>query len=265
MNALLLRVADCEATASENDALRQLRYRSCWCFSDYELDQALLLLRAFDGASGAGAHLSLPTPRTVGPTTAGKADISRCSNTAACPTFNPSMLVDLPGPARRYFLFAIASGTPLRPGAEIEMEGSSAGHARTAQIDAYEGAADSGASLRPHLAGVCRQGPYVHHRVRRHVLLNLVDADVAGSSLSSRSHERTRPSALFLRPAGRGVHLLGARRNASERPCKMGCVRRDVRQTNLCPRRHDSESGHCRRARWTAHQGHNAALEQCEP
>lgn len=37
--------------------------------------------------------------------------------------FNPEMVADLPEPARRYFQFAIAPGTPLFPVAEIDMAG----------------------------------------------------------------------------------------------------------------------------------------------
>jgi len=38
-------------------------------------------------------------------------------------TFNAGMVSDLPGPARRFFSFSIAEGTPLYTVAEIEMEG----------------------------------------------------------------------------------------------------------------------------------------------
>ena len=38
-------------------------------------------------------------------------------------TFSAGMVANLPNPARRYFLFAIAPGTPLRRVAEIEMDG----------------------------------------------------------------------------------------------------------------------------------------------
>ena len=37
--------------------------------------------------------------------------------------FSPAMVADLPEPARRYFMFAIADGTPLYTVAEIEMQG----------------------------------------------------------------------------------------------------------------------------------------------
>jgi hypothetical protein len=38
-------------------------------------------------------------------------------------TFDPAMVADLPDPARRYFLYTIAPGTPLRTTAVIEMGG----------------------------------------------------------------------------------------------------------------------------------------------
>ncbi|MFK7837463.1 MAG: DUF6544 family protein [Sulfitobacter sp.] len=38
-------------------------------------------------------------------------------------TFNPAMIADLPEPARRFFKFAIAEGTPLLPVAELWMTG----------------------------------------------------------------------------------------------------------------------------------------------
>lgn len=41
----------------------------------------------------------------------------------AAPLFQPAMVADLPDPARRYFLYAIRPGTPLRRVAEIEMQG----------------------------------------------------------------------------------------------------------------------------------------------
>jgi hypothetical protein len=37
--------------------------------------------------------------------------------------FDPGMVAGLPDPARRYFMFAIAPGTPLRMAAELEMAG----------------------------------------------------------------------------------------------------------------------------------------------
>ncbi len=37
--------------------------------------------------------------------------------------FDPEMVADLPGPARRYFAYTIDPGTPLRPVAVIEMTG----------------------------------------------------------------------------------------------------------------------------------------------
>ncbi len=37
--------------------------------------------------------------------------------------FGPEMVANLPNPARRYFTFAIAPGTPLRMVAEIDMTG----------------------------------------------------------------------------------------------------------------------------------------------
>lgn len=39
------------------------------------------------------------------------------------PSFSPDMVAGLPEPARRYFTYAIAAGTPLLPVAEIEMTG----------------------------------------------------------------------------------------------------------------------------------------------
>ncbi|MBD0274522.1 MAG: hypothetical protein ICV73_21635 [Acetobacteraceae bacterium] len=42
---------------------------------------------------------------------------------AAPDGFDPAMVADLPAPARRYFLHAIAPGTPLRSVVEIEMTG----------------------------------------------------------------------------------------------------------------------------------------------
>jgi len=39
------------------------------------------------------------------------------------PSFRTEMVNDLPDPAKRYFLFSIAPGTPLHPVAEIEMTG----------------------------------------------------------------------------------------------------------------------------------------------
>jgi hypothetical protein len=42
---------------------------------------------------------------------------------AAPATFDPALVADLPDPARRYFLYTIAPGTPLRTSAVIEMGG----------------------------------------------------------------------------------------------------------------------------------------------
>ncbi|HVI32411.1 DUF6544 family protein [Phenylobacterium sp.] len=42
---------------------------------------------------------------------------------ASPPAFDPQQVADLPDPARRYFLYAIRPGAPLRQVAELEMEG----------------------------------------------------------------------------------------------------------------------------------------------
>lgn len=58
----------------------------------------------------------------------GRADTAAWTHLAAqqpaSPTrFDPSMIADLPDPAKRFFLFAIKAGTPLYTVAEISMEG----------------------------------------------------------------------------------------------------------------------------------------------
>ncbi len=50
-------------------------------------------------------------------------DLLRRSSATSLPTFDPATVADLPPPARRYFLFAIRPGTPLKPVADLEMTG----------------------------------------------------------------------------------------------------------------------------------------------
>lgn len=47
----------------------------------------------------------------------------KSASSAAHRVFDPAMVRDLPEPARRYFLFTIAPGTPLNPVSEIRMSG----------------------------------------------------------------------------------------------------------------------------------------------
>lgn len=69
-----------------------------------------------------GAHaLRLADARRARAAWARLADLS--ATTGPSTTFHPAMTDGLPEPARRYFLRAIAPGTPLRRVAEIEMEG----------------------------------------------------------------------------------------------------------------------------------------------
>lgn len=50
-------------------------------------------------------------------------DLLRGASGVPVSTFDPATVADLPSPARRYFLFAIRPGTPLKPVAELEMTG----------------------------------------------------------------------------------------------------------------------------------------------
>ncbi len=73
------------------------------------------------GALGAATAVRLADARRA---EAAWAHLARLGAPAARPEpFDPAMVEGLPGPARRWFLRAIAPGTPLRAVAEIEMEG----------------------------------------------------------------------------------------------------------------------------------------------
>ncbi|WGH78561.1 DUF6544 family protein [Jannaschia ovalis] len=73
-------------------------------------------------ALGAGAALALRAAdaRAEG---ALRAALLKAGRDAPAPAFHPAMLDGLPAPARRFFRFAIAPGTPLRIAATIEMGG----------------------------------------------------------------------------------------------------------------------------------------------